>query len=118
MLDSIVIISITTVAPTGSPSNVDTTVARNLTSITVQWGEVPCEDRNGEITGYIVEYVNSTQSTFHRSGTITVSGADNRTTVISGLLPNTMYTISVRAQGAPGLAFASGNHSTTHPTGL
>ena len=85
----------------------------------MQWGEVPCEDRNGEITGYIVEHVrtNSALSRFPNNGRVTISGADTRTAVVGGLLPNTMYTISVRAQGAPRSTSISGNQSTTLPTG-
>ena len=40
-------------APTDSPMPREGTVT--AISITIQWGEVPCLDRNGEITGYTVE---------------------------------------------------------------
>ena len=79
----------------------------------MQWGEVPCADRNGEITGYIVEYSSTSPS---HSGTLTVSGADTRTAVLGGLLPSTTYTITVRAQGAPTTVSASDLHATTRPT--
>ena len=81
----------------------------------MQWGEVPCEDRNGEITGYIVEY--SSTYSLSRTGTLTVSGADTRTAVLGGLLPSTTYTIAVRAQGAPTTASVSDNRATTRPIG-
>ena len=42
-------------APTGAPDGVSE-VSVTANSITVQWGEVPCIDRNGEITGYTVEW--------------------------------------------------------------
>ena len=77
----------------------------------MQWGEVPCEDRNGEITGYIVEYSSTSPS---HSGSVT---ADTRTTVLGDLLPSTTYTITVRAQGAPTTASVSGNRATTRPNG-
>ena len=80
----------------------------------MQWGEVSCEDRNGEITGYIVEYSSTRPS---HSGTLTVSGADTRTAVLGGLLPSTTYTIAVRAQGAPTTASASEYRATSRPTG-
>ena len=80
----------------------------------MQWGEVLCEDRNGEITGYIVEYSSTSLS---HSGTLTVSGADTRAAVLGGLLPSTTYTITVRAQGAPTTASVSGSNATAHPTG-
>ena len=45
--------------PSGGPSSV-TFGATNVTTITVQWGEIPCSQHNGEIIGYTVQY-NSTQ---------------------------------------------------------
>ena len=102
------------IAPIDRPSSLDVNVNRNLTSITVQWGEVSCEDRNGEITGYRVEY-NSTSPS--HSGILTVSGADTRTAVLGGLLPSTTYTITVRAQGAPTAASVSDVRATTRPIG-
>jgi hypothetical protein len=38
-------------APSGIPGPISFSDV-NLTSITVQWTELPCSDRNGEITGY------------------------------------------------------------------
>ena len=75
----------------------------NLTSITVQWTEVPCSDRNGEITGYTVEYSSTAPPT-----TNTVSGSSSRELVVGGLLPRTNYTFTVRAEGA--------SHSTSATT--
>ena len=77
----------------------------------MQWGEVPCEDRNGDITGYIVEYSSTSPS---HSGSVT---ADTSTTVLGDLLPSTTYTIAVRAQGAPTTASVSDNRATTRPNG-
>ena len=45
--------------PNGSPESIVFGTV-TLTSITVQWTEVPCSDRNGEITGYTVEYSSTT----------------------------------------------------------
>ena len=69
----------------------------NLTSITVQWTELPCSDHNGEITGYTVEYSSTTPPPHTK--TVTVSGSSNTRLVVGGLLPHTSYTFSVRAQG-------------------
>ena len=69
----------------------------NLTSITVQWTELPCSDRNGEITGYTVEYSSTTPP---QTNTVTVSGSSTTRLAVGGLLPRTNYTFSVRAQGA------------------
>ena len=62
-------------------------------SITVQWGMVPCIHRNGDIVGYSVEYVGARllRTTF-------VSG---RMTTITGLNPSTTYSIKVAAVTGP-----------------
>ena len=49
---------ISSTAPSGSPTEISE-VAVTPNTITVQWGEVSCLHRNGEITGYIVEAVTS-----------------------------------------------------------
>ena len=96
----IVVVVVTNVAPSGSPSSIMFSSA-TLTSITVQWGEVPCEDRNGEITGYTVQY---TADNPPHTGTMAVSGMDNRMAVVSNLLPRTSYSILVRAEGPDGMS--------------
>jgi hypothetical protein len=78
----------------------------NLTSITLQWSELPCSDRNGGITGYTVEY---------SSNSVAVSGSSNTRLVVGGLLPRTSYTFSVRAQGAA--ASGSATATTATPAG-
>ena len=83
----------------------------------MHWGEVPCEDRNGEITSYIVEY-SSANTYIPHTGAVIVSGADNRTVVVGGLLPSTTYTMSVRVQGAPVSMSISSNLATIQPTGI
>ena len=95
-------ISTFSIAPSGTPESISFSNV-NLTSITVQWTELPCSDRNGEITGYTVEY-NSMVFT-----------ASNRRLVVGGLLPRTSYTFSVRAQGASDSQSATS--STTTPAG-
>ena len=99
-------------APSGIPGFISFTDV-NLTSITLQWTELPCSDRNGEITGYTVEY-SSTASPPH-TNTVTVSGSSNTRLVVGGLLPRTSYTFSVRAQGAANAR--SGTRFTATPTG-
>ena len=94
-------------APSGIPgvlsfSNV------NLTSITVQWTELPCSDRNGEITGYTVEYSSARPP---HADAINVSGSSTTRLVVNGLLPRTNYTFSVRAVGALGLMSPSASES-------
>ena len=80
-------------APTGAPASVtQTTVTSN--SVTVQWEEVPCLDRNGEITDYQVT-LNPAE------GTADVDVAARQGT-ISGLTPSTQYTVSVAAVNGAG----------------
>ena len=100
-------------APSGIPESI---IFRNitLTSITVLWTELPCSDRNGEITGYTVEYSSTTPP---HNNTVNVSGTNNRRLVVGGLLPHTSYTFRVRAQGASNLRGRRMSTSTATPTG-
>ena len=99
-------------APSGIPQSIIFSDV-NLTSITVQWTELPCSDRNGEITGYTVEYSSTTPP--HHTDTVTVFGPSNTRLVVGDLLPRTSYTFSVRAQGAT--ATRSRTLFTATPTG-
>ena len=66
-------------------------------SITIQWGVVDCIHRNGNITGYSVEYgVQGSGST----QTVSVSGGGSTRTIISGLTPSTNYSIKVAAENS------------------
>ena len=92
-------------APSAAPSNVRATSTSS--SITVQWGMVPCIHRNGEITGYSVRYgemgSESTQN-------VSVSGDDVTEITISGLAPNTRYEVSVAAVNIEGTGNFSANY--------
>ena len=69
-------------------------------SITVQWGPVDCIHRNGDITGYSVQY---------GSKTVSVSGdSSGGMYVISGLWISTNYSIKVAAE----TSFGTGPYST------
>ena len=83
-------------APTGPPTSVTNgTITSN--SITVQWEEVACLDRNGEITGYTARAITSGRV----EGTAVVSG-DIRQATITGLTPSTQYIIQVAAVNSAG----------------
>ena len=99
------------IAPSGSPESVSFDTA-NLTSITVQWTEVPCSDRNLEITGYTVEYSSTVPFT---NTTKSVDSVSPLELVVGGLLPRTNYTFIVRAKGASNSTSATTFTST--PTG-
>ena len=94
-------------APSGPPTNVRATDIIP-TTITVQWGEVNCIDRNGEITGYMVQYreVGTTES---RRDT-----ASDTVATITGLKPSTRYTIEVAAVNDEGTGpYSSGIEAET-----
>uniref|UniRef100_A0A1X7THK6 Fibronectin type-III domain-containing protein n=1 Tax=Amphimedon queenslandica TaxID=400682 RepID=A0A1X7THK6_AMPQE len=61
-------------------------------SMTVSWDEVPCNGRNGPITGYYLTYTNITSNT---SYTVNITGGDNRMYNLTGLIPYTNYTMSI-----------------------
>ena len=100
-----------TLDPSGSPKSVSFGTI-NLTSITVEWTEISCEDLNGgNITGYTVKY-NSTIPFTVNMITVNVS---TMKLVVGGLLPRTNYTFSVRANEAS--QFTSNSTFTSTPTG-
>ena len=70
----------------------------SLSSVRVSWDEVPVDDRNGDITGYIVELRNGSGLIRNR----TVDGENNRTAVLDGLEMFVTYNISVRAKTKAG----------------
>ena len=87
-------------APSAAPNSVSVSEVTS-SSITVQWGAVPCIHRNGDITGYSVQYgVVGSEST----QTMTVSGASVN---ITGLVESTTYTIEVAAVNSDGIGVYS-----------
>ena len=80
-------------APSAPPSSVTVTGVTSST-ISVQWGSVPCIHQNGDIIGYSVQYeVMGSGNT----QTINVTGDGNTQTIISGLNSSTTYSIEVAA---------------------
>ena len=79
-----------------------------LTTITVQWGPVPCIHQNGAITGYSVRYVVMGSS---EEGTEDVMGASETEITISNLTPSTTYLVSVAAVNDVGTGVFSDNES-------
>ena len=63
-------------------------------TITVQWEEVDCIDRNGDITGYRIRAMTSGED--DRIETVD----DVREATITGLSPSTEYTVSVAAMNS------------------
>ena len=87
---SLLILNLSHTAPSEPPSNVGATSTSS--TITVQWEMVPCIHRNGDITGYSVQYTGgrSTQ-------TMSVPGGDTLMTTIEGVMSSTNYSIEVAA---------------------
>ena len=85
---------LTHTAPSAAPNSVSVSEVTS-SSITVQWGTVPCIHRNGHITGYSVQYgVVGSESI----QTMTVSGVvSGGMYKVSELKQLTNYTIEVAA---------------------
>ena len=75
--------------------------ATTSTTITIQWGAVPCIDRNSEITGYKVQYgpVDSSDRTIDA---VTGSASTGGMYTLIGLIPLTDYSIEVAAVNSNG----------------
>ena len=82
-------------APSAAPNSVSLSEVTS-SSITVQWGAVPCIHRNGDITGYSVLLMTSGED----DRIVVVD--DDREGTISGLTPSTEYTVSVAAVNSQG----------------
>ena len=83
-------------APTGTISLSAGTVTAN--SITVQWEEVPCLHRNGEITGYTVV----ARTSGEEDNTEFINDGNARSATVTGLNPSTLYTLLVTASNGAG----------------
>ena len=86
-------------ASTSGPASV-TAGTVTATSITVHWEEVPCLHHNGEITGYTV--VATTIGEDDR-----VADVNSRAATVSGLNPNTQYSVSIAAVNSAGIGPAT-----------
>ena len=95
-------------APSRPPDGVSE-VSVTVNSITVQWGEVPCLHRNGEITGYIVEVTLSGMVV----ATENVNDGSARRATASGLNPSTEYFVLVAAVNSADTGPFSGTPITT-----
>ena len=78
-------------APTGFPGNVmASTTSRN---VTVSWDPIECSERNGVITGYVVELDGTS------IGMVT---SPDRTFTATGLTPHANYTFRVAGVNSHG----------------
>ena len=93
--------------PTAAPESV-TALSVTSSTITVQWGMVPCIHQNGPITGYSVRY--GVMGSEERE-TVTVSGASETETIISDLTSSTTYVVQAAAVNGNGTGVYSSNES-------
>ena len=94
-----IIIIISSTAPSASPTSIAASDVISK-SFTVQWGAVDCIHRNGDIIGYSVQYGVRESGT---TQTESVSGPGTMDVTISGLTPDTSYTVEVAAENANGI---------------
>ena len=85
------VLFIITLAPTAPVGDIIFSSIESV-SMTVSWDEVPCNGRNGPITGYYLTYTNITSNT---SYTVNITGGDNRMYTLNGLIPYTNNTVSI-----------------------
>ena len=83
-------------APSAPPNNL-TEVTKTSSSVTISWGEVPCQDQNSVIVEYRVLYGAVTSGV---GGT--VANTSGRTLTVNGLSPYTNYSIEVSAVNSDG----------------
>ena len=87
--------------PSAAPSNVIVTEVTS-SSITVQWGMVPCIHHNGKITGYSVQY-DELGGDHEITQTMSASGDfSGGMATIYRLSPATLYIVLVAAENRAG----------------
>ena len=72
----------------------------------VSWDEVPRYGQNGPITGYLLNYTNTTFS-----DNINITGGENRAYTLTELRPYTNYTVTVSAYNDVGTGPTSDNRT-------
>ncbi len=85
-----------------------------MTTISIEWNEVECVDRNGDITSYSVRYGPSYTPSSDRS-IETISDPNSRTFNVGGLLIRTNYSYEVAASNRHGIGPYSSNLMVTTP---
>ena len=97
-----------------------TTSSVNITSITIRWDRVDCQERNGYTDGYRIVYYPTLSPNDDIARTLVGIEESDRMFSITGLPPRTNYTFEVKAsnpnadvRGPPAFYIAS----TTAPQG-
>ena len=84
-----------------------TVTSVSSSTLTVQWGSVPCIHQNGEITGYTIQY-----GAMGSGDKETVETSETEVT-LSSLTPETNYEISVAAVNTEGTGVSENISATT-----
>ena len=71
--------------------------------MSVSWNEVPCIGQNGPISGYLLYYTNTTFNDTVNNDTVNITGGDNRQYILTGLIPYTNYTVTIKAYNDAGI---------------
>ena len=77
--------------PSASPIDL-TVVSISAFSVSLEWGHVPCLHRNGQITGYVLQYLGN-----GRNETLSIESTQNRNATIANLTTLTNYSIKIAA---------------------
>ena len=102
-------------APSGYPINLQAN-SQSPNEVTLQWGPVPENEHNGVITGYEVEYAQSSIDRLTLSGKVTVA---ELATTVGPLQPFVSCTLCVRAYTSVGAGpFSPIVTTTTDPLGI
>ena len=83
----------TCITAPGPPPSLTVTAA-NVSSITIQWDPVRCQDRNRDIRSYRVTYH---PSSYPNDGDVITVGEEDRVFTLRSLPPRTNYTFKVQA---------------------
>ena len=84
-------------APSAAPTDL-IVLSSTLSSISIQWEAVPCIHRNGNITGYVIQYKEVDGGMFINES---IDG-DQREANITGLKSSTFYDIRIAAVNSVG----------------
>ena len=84
--------------PSGAPQSLEGMFVQP-TEVFLRWGEVPCVQQNGPITGYVVRYyaICGADRNVQRNKSVVTTGSN-----ISGLTPNNEYAFQVAAVNVNG----------------
>ena len=92
-------------------------LAVNSSSVNLSWVELPCVEKNGEITGYLINYT-STSADDDESGEI-MAQADTSSTIVTDLSACIAYNFRVAAMNINGTGpFSHAIHMSTITPGV